>query len=366
MATVSHLTGPVLTGVDEVAAEAWVLEGRLTFERPRGAGHDVTTVSGWVIPGLVDAHCHVGWGEYGTIATPAEAERQASADRDGGTLLIRDAGQPGDTRWIDERPDLPVIIRAGKHIARTRRSLPNCAHEVEPEALAQCAAAEARRGDGWVKLVGDWILREQGDLAPSWTPESLRAAADAVHAEGARITAHCFGEEGLADLITAGFDCLEHATGLTDDTIGLAAEWGVTIVPTLVNIANFVDHAAAGERRYPRYATHMRDLHARRYQTVRAAHEAGVAIRAGTDAGPDVAHGRIVDEIVELTHAGLSPAAALDAACWAARRWLGRPGLDEGASADLLVVPTDPRRGLDALAERTVVLRGVAHSVTAP
>ena len=41
-----------------------------------------------------------------------------------------------------------------------------------PEALAE----QARRGDGWVKLVGDWIDRSAGDLAPLWSDEVLRAA----------------------------------------------------------------------------------------------------------------------------------------------------------------------------------------------
>ena len=39
--------------------------------------------------------------------------------RDAGALLLRDAGVPVDTHWVDERPDLPRIIRAGRHIART-------------------------------------------------------------------------------------------------------------------------------------------------------------------------------------------------------------------------------------------------------
>ena len=34
------------------------------------------------------------------------------------------AGSPADTRWIDDRADLPRIIRAGRHIARTRRYIP--------------------------------------------------------------------------------------------------------------------------------------------------------------------------------------------------------------------------------------------------
>ncbi|NED81031.1 amidohydrolase, partial [Streptomyces sp. SID11233] len=91
-----------------------------------------------------------------------EAEKQALTERDAGALLLRDAGSPSDTRWTDAREDLPRIIRAGRHIARTRRYIRNFAHEIEPEDLVAYVAREARRGDGWVKLVGDWIDREEG------------------------------------------------------------------------------------------------------------------------------------------------------------------------------------------------------------
>ena len=37
-------------------------------------------------------------------------------------------------------------------------------------------------GDGWVKLVGDWIDRDIGDLAPLWSDDVLKAAIDAAHA----------------------------------------------------------------------------------------------------------------------------------------------------------------------------------------
>ena len=50
------------------------------------------------------------------------------------------------------------------------------------------------------------------------------------------------------DLVEAGIDCIEHGTGLTDETIAAAGRSaGVPIVPTLVNIANF-PHIADGGR----------------------------------------------------------------------------------------------------------------------
>ncbi|MEU5115416.1 amidohydrolase family protein [Streptomyces longwoodensis] len=354
---VLHVRGRVLAGPEDVRDELWVVGGRVSYDRPAGA-RDVTTVDGWALPGLVDAHCHVGLGAHGPVDADV-AEKQALTDREAGTLLIRDAGSPSDTRWVDDREDLPKIIRAGRHIARTRRYLRGYAHEVEPADLVAYVAREARRGDGWVKLVGDWIDRDLGDLAACWPREAAQAAIAEAHRLGARVTAHCFAEDSLRDLVEAGIDCVEHATGLTEDLIPLFAERGVAIVPTLVNIATFPDLAAGGEQRYPAWSAHMRRLHARRYDTVRAAYDAGIPVFVGTDAGGSLPHGLVAAEVQELVTAGLPPLHALAAATWSARAWLGRPALDEGAPADLVVYDTDPREDVRVLAApRRIVLNG--------
>ncbi|GHD27342.1 amidohydrolase family protein [Streptomyces galbus] len=354
---VLHVRGRVLAGPEDVRDELWVVGGRVSYDRPAGA-RDVTTVEGWALPGLVDAHCHVGLGAHGPVDADV-AEKQALTDREAGTLLIRDAGSPSDTRWVDDRDDLPKIIRAGRHIARTRRYLRGYAHEVEPADLVAYVAREARRGDGWVKLVGDWIDRDLGDLAACWPREAAQAAIAEAHRLGARVTAHCFAEDSLRDLVEAGIDCVEHATGLTEDLIPPFAERGVAIVPTLVNIATFPDLAAGGEQKYPAWSAHMRRLHARRYDTVRAAYDAGIPVFVGTDAGGSLPHGLVAAEVEELVTAGLPPLHALAAATWSARAWLGRPALDEGAPADLVVYDTDPREDVRVLAApRRIVLNG--------
>ncbi|MFE0131368.1 amidohydrolase family protein [Streptomyces sp. NPDC059037] len=356
--TVLHVKGRVLVGPDEVRDELWVVGGRVTYDRPAHAAADITTIEGWTLPGLVDAHCHVGLDAHGPVE-PEVAEKQALTDREIGALLIRDAGSPSDTRWIDDREDLPKIIRAGRHIARTRRYIRNYAHEIEPSDLVAYVAQEARRGDGWVKLVGDWIDREAGDLTACWPRPEVEAAIAEAHRLGARVTAHCFAEDSLRDLVEAGIDCIEHATGLTEDTIPLFAEKGVAIVPTLVNIATFPQLADGGESKFPRWSQHMRRLYERRYDTVRAAYDAGVPVYAGTDAGGSLAHGLVAAEVAELTLAGIPAVDALSATTWGAREWLGRPGLVEGAPADLVVYEADPREDVRVLgAPRRVVLNG--------
>jgi imidazolonepropionase-like amidohydrolase len=216
---------------------------------------------------------------------------------------------------------------------------------------------QARRGDGWVKLVGDWIERGTGDLAPEWPSDVLPAAIAAAHEEGARVTAHTFGTDALPDLIRAGIDCIEHGSGLTEELIGEMAERGTAVVPTLVNVANFPQFAAAGEKRFPAYASTMRRLHAGAGAVVRAAYAAGVPVFAGTDAGGGIEHGVIADEVRALHEAGLPAEAALAAASWSARAWLGLPCIEDGAPADLVVYDTDPRADLATLAAPRLILR---------
>ncbi len=348
-----HLRGTILPHGEE--RDLWIVDGRITFEKVAGA--ITVSTGGWLMPGLVDAHCHIGLDHHGAVDAET-TEQQALADRDAGTLLARDAGSPADTRWIDDREDLPRVIRAGRHIARPRRYIRNFAEEVEPEEMVDEVRRQARRGDGWVKLVGDWIDRDAGDLRPLWPADVAAEAIAAAHEEGARVTAHCFDEQSVKELVEAGIDGIEHGTGLDDDTIDTMAQRGVSLVPTMINLETFPAIADAAGEKFPVYADHMRALHTRRFETMGKALDAGVPIFAGTDAGGALAHGIIADEIELLAAVG-GPEFALGAASWRAREWLGVEGLDEGASADLVVFEQDPRLNISIVrTPQLIILRG--------
>ena len=343
----------------EESVSLWVDQSGLLTDEPV-AGAELLVDGGWILPGLVDAHCHIGLGPEGAV-TLEEADAQARTDRDAGTLLLRDCGSPLDTTPLQAREDLPEIIRAGRHLARPKRYIRGVSVDLDdPGLLPEHVAEQAAAGDGWVKLVGDWIERDSGDLAPSFSAESFAQAIAVAHAHGAKVTAHCFGEAVLPGLIEGGIDCIEHGTGLSTDLVDAMVERGVALVPTVVQLDNFPGYADAAGAKYPAYAAHMRELHARRRDTIMGAYEAGVAIYAGTDAGGVLPHGGIADEVLELAAYGFKPADALGAASWHARAWLGHDGtLAEGTSADFVVVPRDPLEDLTALREPTrVVLRG--------
>jgi imidazolonepropionase-like amidohydrolase len=351
--TALKFSGPVLP--DGEPRDLYVVDGAITYEKQAGAEPAGT---GWIVPGLVDAHCHVGLDPQGGVDDET-AEEQARTDRDAGALLLRDCGSPVDTTWIHDREDLPRLIRCGRHIARTKRYIRNYAHEVEPGELTDYVAREARRGDGWVKLVGDWIDRDEGDLAPSFPPETFRAAIDTAHVHGAKVTAHCFGPTVLPELIDAGIDCIEHGTGLTPDLLDAMVARGTALVPTVMQLDNFPEYAEAAAAKFPAYAATMLDLHARRRDTIMAAYDAGVPVYAGTDAGGVLPHGGIAGEVLGLAAYGIPALDALGAASWRARAWLGHAGLEEGAPADFVVYPSDPLADLSTLRSPSrIVLRG--------
>ncbi|MEV0728953.1 amidohydrolase family protein [Polymorphospora sp. NPDC050346] len=355
--TAWHVRGVVLP--DDEVRDLWLVGDRVTYEPVAGA----TTIvdGGFVLPGLVDAHCHIGIAPGGAPIDSLDRARElAAVDRDSGVLAIRDAGSPYPYPELDDEPGLPRLARAGRHVAPPRRYLRDIGVEVAAADVPATVTAQAHAGNGWVKLVGDWIERDAGDLAPAWDDATLAAAVDAAHAAGARIAVHTFSESAVEIMVRAGVDSVEHGTGLSLDLIDVMARQGTALVPTMINIATFGNIADRARDKFPGYAKHMLALRDGFPDVVRAAYEAGVPVYVGTDAGGGIAHGLAAREMLMLhERAGMPASDVLRAASWGAREWLGFPGLVEGGLADLVAYPSDPRRDLRVVeAPQRIVLRG--------
>jgi imidazolonepropionase-like amidohydrolase len=354
---VLHVRGVVLP--DDEVRDLWLTPERVSLAPLPGA---VTLATGgFILPGLVDAHCHIGIAPGGAPVDSLDQARELAAmDRDAGVLAIRDAGSPYPYPELEDDPGVPRLARAGQHVAPPKRYLRDIGVEVGAAEVPATVAAQAAAGNGWVKLVGDWIDRGVGDLAPAWEAATLRAAVEAAHAAGARMAVHTFSEEAVDVLVRAGVDSVEHGTGLSLELVDEMARRGTALVPTMINVATFGDIAARAGERFPGYARHMLALRDRFPQVVRAAYEAGVPLYVGTDAGGGVAHGLAAEEMLLLhERAGMPAADVLRAASWGARGWLGFPGLVEGGLPDLVVYDEDPRVDLRVVrAPRHVVLRG--------
>jgi imidazolonepropionase-like amidohydrolase len=334
-----------------VARDAWVADGRLTFQPVDDAPTIVD--EGWIVPGLVDAHAHLA------LASPAPGPvreaigASARAQLEAGVLFVREPGSPAGDLAADLGDELPGTVTAGRFLAPPGRYFPGLAEEVADADLAAAAGAHARAG-AWVKVIGDWF-DDEGRAGPNWSAEALREAREAAHAAGARITMHATIPPSLEQAIEAGFDCVEHGHGLTPEHATAMAAIGMAFVPTLIigePIRELVGSMPITDDTRERWLAHV-DGHP---GAVRAAAEAGVAVYAGTDAGM-VPHGLVGQEIALLRDAGLPGDAALAAGSWAARAWLGLPGLEEGAPADLVAFPDDPRDDPRALSRPSLIMR---------
>ncbi|MGO1561421.1 MAG: amidohydrolase family protein [Actinomycetaceae bacterium] len=356
-----HLTGTILVGPDWELDEIWIADGVIHTSAPESAG-EFEKISGVVVPGLVDVHSHIGIGADGPTSVE-RAEEQAILDRNVGTLLIRDAGSAIDNSWVQEREDLPRLVRAGQHIARPKRYIRNFARELEDvNDLPEVVAQEARRGDGWVKLVGDWIDRSLGadaDLTPLWPVDVLTDAVAAAHENGARMTIHAFARETIDDVLAAGVDGVEHGTGMSDDHMAEFAARGIHVTVTALQTELFKDFVGQAGAKYPVYAARMLAMYEGRTDFWGRMVDADVPLLMGSDAGSTLDQGTLPRELAACVELGIPAERVLAAATWAGREYLGADGVEDGASADVVVYETDPRADITVTrAPRAVILRG--------
>ncbi len=329
-----------------------VADGKVHLEQDRGQEADL---EGWVVPGFVDLHAHLTLGEDGVVDAQ-EIEQNAWAELEAGVLAVREPGSPVPIPPAALPYGRPVVVTSGKHIALERRYIRGLAEEVAndtPEQVKRDLVAlvkqEAKNGDGWVKLVGDWIdrsLGEDSDLLPLWTKEQLQAAVDTAHEEGAQVCVHTFSADAIPDLLAAGVDSIEHGSGMSLEEMRTAADLGIPVVPTTAQVLKFPEFAQAATR-YPKYAHTMQTLYERRRQWFSDLLASGVELLPGSDAGGYQQHGSVISELQRWVEWGMEPAAVLEAATWKARDFLGLPGLQPDAPADLVVFADDPSQNSD-------------------
>jgi len=359
---VIHLSGAVVVDESTELTDVWLQDGRIRFDQPTAPVD--RQLDGVVLPGLADVHCHIGLSpEGGTNRELARA--QAITNRNAGVLLIRDAGVPEaavSSSWMDQDPAMPRLIRCGRHIARTKRYIPGFGVDVVPEDLPEAAATQARAGDGWIKLVGDWIDRtlDPPDLAPLWPDQALASAVQRVHALGARVTIHVFSHQGAAQALRCQVDCIEHGFGMDQALMAQAARQGVAVVPTMLQRGNLDQIAQAGREKFPVWAAHHQALFEARFTQALGLYQAGVQLLLGTDPSRGIRHGQVAAEAALMVKAGIPAAEVVKVASWGTRSYLGAQSIDDGAPADLVVYRADPREDITQLASpQAVILRGV-------
>ena len=322
-----HVRGVLLP--DDEVRDPWLVGDRVTFTPVPGA--ETVAEGGFVLPGLTDAHCHIGIARGGAPITSLDQARELPS-------------RPGRRRAGHPRRRLALPVRRIRGRAGTAATGPRRPARRAAEALPARHRCRGRRGgggrdggsagaagNGWVKLVGDWIDRGVGDLAPAWDADTLTAAVRAAHDAGVRAAVHTFSESAVETMVPAGVDSVEHGTGLSLDLIDQMVRQGTALVPTMINIATFGHIADQAREKFPGYADHMLSLRDRFPEVVRAAHEAGVPIYVGTDAGGGIDHGLAAQEMLLLhERAGMAPLDTFGVAVMGALvATIGRSKIDE-------------------------------------
>ena len=212
------------------------------------------------------------------------------------------------------------------------------------------------RADVIKLLVTGGVMTDGSDVgALQWTQEELQAAIEQAHRLGRRVAGHCHGAAGVVAAVRVGLDTVEHGTMLDEEAIGLMAERGTFLVPTLVAGQTIVEHGTAAgiAAHVVRKAVQVVEWHRK---SVSRAREAGVRVAFGTDCGtPFNRAGRNGTELALMVACGFSPAEALRAATSVAAQALGLAEeigtVEPGKAADLLVVAGDPLADVGLLAD---------------
>jgi imidazolonepropionase-like amidohydrolase len=318
-------------------AEAGITEAGTWTSRP-AAGAE-TLPGRFVLPGLVDAHCHLGIGQSadGPVALGMDAVRANLARaRQAGVTAIRDTGSPGSlTLRVLAAGDGAGLQASGRFLAPEGQYFPGLHVPVPPEELIAAALAEVRAGAAWVKLIADFPVLTPGqpptEPRPTYPLAEIRRLTEAVHRAGARVAAHSTTSR-VTELIDAGIDSVEHGTGLDEAGVDALAARGGAWTPTLCAVfAPRPDDDPARQR----VRAELRERLS--YLLPRAA-ERGVTIMTGTDVV-----GSLPREVALLAEVGPPPRRGAGEEGSAARDFLGFAGLSDGEPADLVTYHGDPR-----------------------
>lgn len=349
-------------------------------EGPLGSGSDLEVVDAsgsTIVPGLVDCHSHVTlpggahWIDRGSDPPErllAYAEANGRLLTAAGVRWARDVGAPrgrdpvdGRTRALSlgvrdrwrSRPEMPRIRAAGTWLVRSGTRPAEIMIGVDDaDGLLRAALAQLDDGADLVKL----YLDGPDPTRSPWTAAEVRRVVDAVHARGAKVTAHATNLEGAAVAAAAGVDAVEHGFDLDADVARTMAANRVALVSTLTVLRSWLTFART--TRLDRFASPsgraaISERLERAEASLRAARTAGVAVCTGTDFGGGSARAnQLAWEVESLVAAGFEPWEALGAATWRGGELLGEPTagvIVEGGPADFVLVHGDPTSDPTAL-----------------
>jgi imidazolonepropionase-like amidohydrolase len=276
--------------------------------------------------------------------------------RDGIDFSIRDAIRSGLITG-------PRMLVSGKLICMTGGHGWQMGRQADgPDEVMKAAREQIKSGADVVKFMATGGIMTPGVEPGSeqYTEEELRAGIQEAHKAGRKTAAHAQGTQGIMNALHAGIDSIEHGIYLNEESISLMVEQTVSLIPTLSALYHIENKGI--EAGIPAFAVEktlrVKSFH---LESVRMAHEAGVRVAMGTDAGtPFNTHGENIGELQRLVEVGYSAVEALESGTRIAAQLLGVENelgtVEEGKLADLVVVEGNPLDDI-ALLQHTEAIR---------
>lgn len=357
------------------------------------AGANVIDVAGkTVMPGLIDAHCHI------TLDEPHSNDEMFFHRREGlGALIaafnVQKLLRAGVTGFfdadcifdlgVDLRDAIEAGIVPGPRMATggnalltsvggtAGRLIPSEGRVgyakvvANPNEIVAEVRRQAKTGVDWIKVHVTGLIPRQknkGEIQ-AWSYAELKLVCDTAHELGIPVVGHCRNANSIADAVRAGFDMILHATFMDEAALEAVIEHKVPIVPTFTfqaNLADYGDRVGAD--------ANLREIFRREIaasaDTIRRAYDAGVPVLCGTETGFSLTpygdwHYREMEVFVR--DIGFTPLQALRAATSECGRVLGLDGevgaVAAGRLADLLVVNGDPAQDVTILGDKSNIER---------
>lgn len=388
-----------LDGPATLVVDGEVIEALEPGRPPLPDDLSVREHAGTLLPGLIDTHVHlVADGTIGGLervgglddaaideVVDAMLQRQAAA----GVTTVRDLGdrryrtlQARDAR----RPGRPRIVAAGPPLTVPGGHCHYLGGEVDGEAaIARVVADHVDHGVDLVKVMASGGMLTPGTdvVGVQFSPRDLAAVVRHGHDAGLPVVAHAHSLAGAWHALEAGVDGIEHLTCLTDRGMHLSGELlaalagrGVAVCFTggsdLARMPPLDQVPPAVLDLLRRMELTPEQLSATQAAQMRRAHDEGLTVLGGTDAGvaPHKNHGNAWRSAVQMHGAGIGLEAALTAMTSVAARTCGLAdvtgALRPGSAADLLLVDGDLRADAGALGRPVETwVRGVPVGLSA-
>ncbi|WP_309132868.1 amidohydrolase family protein [Brevibacterium sp.] len=327
-----------------------------------------------VVPGFIDCHVHLtstGAGNASAFHDPFSLQFYNSVNHmektlRGGVTTVRDAGgtdlgakvavETGVVRGPRLTIAVNIMSQTGGHgdfhLVSGSQAPMLAEHPGRPSGVADGLEGVQRKVRELLRAGADHIkiCSTGGVLSPrddprhsQFTEAEIAVIVAEAAAQGAHVMSHAQGAAGIKNAVRAGVRSIEHGIYLDEECLDLMLEHGTFLVPTLQAPQAVIKAAEAG---FPLPLPVVAKAHAvveHHLVSISRAHEAGVRIAMGTDAGVGP-HGENLEEISLLADTGMSTAEALAAGTSVAAELLGLEDVGrvaEGALADLVVIDGD-------------------------